>query len=118
VDCIKEAKINFEQKGLKKSLEKYHGKNTENAFRGWNDVWLNPNFMHWNIEKYLGRIKVPVLAIQGKEDQYGTCKQLGSIKNQVENIETSLIDECKHSAHLEQPEKTIKLMTQFIYRIL
>jgi pimeloyl-ACP methyl ester carboxylesterase len=118
VDCIKEAKINFEQTGLRQSLEKYHGGNTENAFWGWNDVWLHPNFMHWNIEKYLGRIKVPVLAIQGKEDQYGTLKQLDSIKKGVENIEACLVDECRHSAHLEQPEKTIELMTQFIFRIL
>ncbi len=117
-DCIKDAKINFEQNGLKQSLAKYHGKNTENAFWGWNDVWLNPNFMHWNIEKYLGRIKVPMLSIQGKEDQYGTHKQIDSIKDQVKNIETSLMDECKHAAHLEQPEKTLQIMTEFIHKIL
>ena len=33
VDCIQQAKINYEQHTLRQGLEKYHGKNTDNAFR-------------------------------------------------------------------------------------
>lgn len=118
VDCIRQAKINYDHHDLKKNLEKYHGKNTENAFRGWNDIWLNPNFMNWNIEKYLKKINVPMLAIQGKEDQYGTKKQIESIQNQVPQIETYLIDDCRHSPHHDQPEKVINIITRFIHTIL
>ena len=117
VDCIQQAKINYEQHTLKQGLEKYHGKNTDNAFRGWNDVWLHPNFIKWNIEKYLCRIKVPMLAIQGKDDQYGTKKQMESIKRHVKHAKTYLIDDCRHSPHLEQPEKVLHIMTQFIHQI-
>lgn len=117
VDSIQQAKINYEQHDLKKALKKYHGKNTENAFQGWNDVWLNPNFINWNIEKYLKKIKVPMLAIQGKDDQYGTDKQIASIDGQVNNIESLLLDNCRHSPHHDQPETVLKIMTKFIHQI-
>jgi pimeloyl-ACP methyl ester carboxylesterase len=118
VDCIQQAKINYEHHNLKQGLEKYHGSNTENAFRGWNDIWLNPKFMFWNIEKYLSKIKIPMLAIQGENDQYGTKKQIESIKHNVTNIETHLLDNCRHAPHLDQPEIVLNLMSQFIYQII
>ncbi len=118
VACIQQAKINYEQQDLKQRLEKYHGKNTENAFRGWNDAWLNPNFINWNIEKYLKHINVPMLAIQGKDDQYGTVKHINAIRHHVNHAETYLIDDCRHSPHLEQPEKVLDIITQFIRQII
>ncbi len=118
VDCIRLAKVNYDHHDLKQGLEKYHGKNTENAFRGWNDIWLHPKFIKWNIEKYLNKIKVPVLALQGRDDQYGTVKQIESIKRHVNHVETCLIDDCNHSPHNEQPDQTLKIMTQFILRII
>ena len=118
VDCIQQAKINYEQQDLGQRLEKYHGENTVNAFRGWNDVWLNPNFINWNIEKYLSKISIPMLAIQGKEDQYGTIKQIESIKNHVKHVKTCLIDDCGHSPHLDQPEIVLNAMAGFIHQIV
>jgi len=118
VECIQQAKINYENHNLKQGLEKYHGKNTDNAFYGWNDIWLNPKFMQWNIEKYLNKIKVPMLAIQGKDDQYGTKKQIASIKYHVNDIKTHLLDNCRHSPHNDQPDIVLNLMDQFIHKII
>ncbi|RLC04687.1 MAG: alpha/beta hydrolase [Deltaproteobacteria bacterium] len=118
VDCIRQAKVNYERHNLKQGLKKYHGKNTDNAFRGWNDVWLHPKFVNWNIEKYLDKITVPMLSLQGKDDQYGTAKQIESIKRHVTQVETYLIDNCSHSPHSEQPDQTLKIMTQFILHII
>lgn len=117
VDCIQQAKIKYDYHDLKQGLEKYHGDNTDNAFRGWNNIWLNPRFMTWNIEKYLPRISVPMLAIQGKNDQYGTKKQIESIQSRIPHAETCMIEDCRHSPHLEQPERVLTLMTQFINRL-
>lgn len=114
VDSIFQAKVHYETGALKKGLEKYHGRNTENAFRGWNDVWLNPVFMKWNIEKYLPKIDVPLLALQGEDDQYGTYRQLESIKNSVRNVKTDLIKDCRHAPHREQPAVTSGQITRFI----
>ncbi|MCF6246233.1 MAG: alpha/beta hydrolase [Desulfobacula sp.] len=117
VDSIFQAKINYENGNLKQGLEKYHEKNTENAFRGWNDAWLNPKFMHWNIEKYLKHIQVPMLSLQGKDDQYGTPKQLESIKTKVANIGTLLLDNCKHAPHSEQTKIALDLIARFISKV-
>ncbi len=118
VDCIKLAKTNYEHHNLKLKLEKYHGTNCDNAFYGWNDIWLNPKFMYWNIEKYLNKIKVPMLAIQGKDDQYGTKKQIASIKHRVNKIETHTLNHCRHSPHSDQQEIVLNLMAQFIHKII
>ena len=51
---------------LPQRLAKYHGDNAEGAFWGWNRVWLDPEFRAWNIEEYLGLIRVPTLIIPGR----------------------------------------------------
>ncbi len=117
VKSISDAKINYEHYDLREKLEKYHGENTENAFRGWNDVWLNQHFIKWNIEKYLPKIKAPMLAIQGLEDQYGTLNQIESIKRRVNRAITHIIDNCRHSPHSEQPEMVLNIMARFINEI-
>lgn len=118
VDSIRQAKQNYDSHDLRKALTKYHGKNVDNAFRGWNDVWLNPRFMYWNIEKYLKKIKVPVMAVQGRQDQYGSLKQIDSIGCKIKNARTEIIEDCRHSPHLEQPDRVIQIMTGFIEDLL
>ena len=118
VTSIAKAKIHYEQGKLKPGLEKYHGENTDNAFYGWNDVWLNPRFMQWNIEKYLKHIQVPLLAIQGRDDQYGTPRQLESIQENAPDVNAHLIDDCRHAPYVEQPKITLDLMTKFICSLM
>lgn len=118
VKSIRQAKIHYGQQNLKQRLEKYHGENTENAFRGWNNVWLAPHFINWNIEKYLSRIDIPMLAIQGKDDQYGTIKQIESIKHHVKHVKPYLVDDCGHSPHIEQQKIVLNVMARFIHQIV
>ena len=118
VESIKQAKSYYEHKDLKQRLEKYHKGNTENAFRGWNDVWLTPKFINWNIEKYLNKIEIPMLAIQGKNDQYGTVKQIRSIQRRVKHVKTCLIDDCSHSPHFEQQKIVLNVMAEFVQKIV
>lgn len=117
-DAIRQAKTAYENGTLKKGLEKYHGKNCDNAFYGWNGVWLNPKFMLWNIEKYLHKIEVPLLAIQGKQDQYGTARQLERLRKGVHHMKPVMLENCQHSPHTEQKEKSLAAMTQFINTIV
>lgn len=65
VQGLRQARDWYVKGDLKAKLERVHGANTEAAFWGWNDTWLAPRFMHWNIEKYLPLIPVPVLGLQG-----------------------------------------------------
>ena len=62
---------------LRDRLRRHHGKNVDTAFLGWNDSWLHPGFRTWDITGFLPLIIAPVLAIQGRDDDYGTLAQLG-----------------------------------------
>ena len=119
VDSIEAAKRQFEKKDLRARLNKYHGDNTDCAFRGWNDVWLHADFMAWNIEEYLPGIKVPMLALQGADDQYGTIAQVEAIGRLTgQRTETRILSDCRHAPHAEQEAATFDAMQAFIQKIL
>ncbi|MCG8637258.1 MAG: alpha/beta hydrolase [Desulfobacterales bacterium] len=111
---IRNAKDLYLNKNLKSRLMRIHGENTDTAFWGWNDTWLSPGFAHWNIERYLKPIRVPVLAIQGDDDPYGTRAQLDAVKTGITSCTTHLIENCGHIPHMEQQESVLNLMIPFI----
>lgn len=106
---------------LKARLAKYHGDNVDCAFRGWCDSWLNPDFHRWNIEAYVDRIDVPVLVIQGEDDEYGTVAQVESIRRRANRArggaETLLIPGCGHSPQRDQPAATLQALVGFVARL-
>ncbi len=113
VRSIAQARGEFVEGTLRKKLIRYHGDNVDCAFWGWNDAWLDPEFMKWNIEEYLPGIEVPVLAIQGAEDQYGTVAQVEAI-GRATGAETLILEECGHSPHLARPEETLAAIGKFV----
>ena len=115
---IEAAKQAYEHNDLKGKLEKFHGINTECAFRGWNDAWLDPMFKKWNIESYLPHITAPVLAIQGRDDAYGTLAQVDAIETAISGPFSKLIlSDCGHNPWQEQQEKVLSHAVEFISAI-
>jgi pimeloyl-ACP methyl ester carboxylesterase len=103
---------------LRQRLTRHHGDNVDIAFRGWNDVWLHPDFVGWNIEEYLPAIDQPMLIIQGTDDEYGTWKQVIAIERQVSGpVETLLLERCGHAPHRDRRAETFEAMAEFIVRI-
>lgn len=117
VRSIAEAKIAYERTDLRQRLAKYHA-DVDSAFRGWNDIWLHPDFRAWNIEEYLPRIACPVLAMQGEDDEYGTFEQIERIAAQVPDVELCKLADCRHSPHKDQPEAVLEAVGGFVSRIL
>ncbi len=114
---IAEAKVQYEAGNLRERLARHHA-HVENAFRGWNDAWLDPGFKEWNIEDVIAYIRVPVLAIQGRDDQYGTPAQIEALKNGLYSpLDVEILDGCKHSPHLERPEETLAPIADFLARL-
>ncbi|MBZ0127637.1 MAG: alpha/beta hydrolase [Rhodobacteraceae bacterium] len=115
---IAEAREAFANTDLKARMARHH-KNPENAFLGWNGAWLDPEFEAWNIASVIPGIHVPVLAIQGLDDQYGTLAQLdalsGGLTTPLERLELA---DCRHAPHLEQPERTRTGIEAFVGNIL
>lgn len=115
VDSIRSARRQYVQDDLRERLKRYHGENVDNAFYGWNDTWLDACFMEWNIEEYLKKITVPVMAVQGELDQYGTEAQLRSIAAHVPGgARVMLVPGCGHSPHLEKPAEVSAAIAPFI----
>ena len=55
-------------------------RDVDNAFKGWNGAWLDPDFRNWDITDALAYIRVPILIVQGENDQYGTISRSRSRK--------------------------------------
>ena len=116
-EAIAEARNAYDNGNLREKLGKYHA-DPDNAFRGWNDAWLNPEFRHWNVSEVIDYFRVPVLAIQGRTDQYGTLAQIDEIENRIyAPLERVILDDCGHSPHLEKPDETLAAITEFAQRL-
>ncbi len=117
VKSIAEAKTAFEGTDLAQKLGRHHA-DAAKTFRGWNDIWLHPDFRGWNIEEVLPRVYCPVLAIQGFDDEYGTMAQLEAIAKQTGGpVELLRLADCRHSPHRDQPGVVIEAMARFIGRL-
>ncbi len=115
VDSIRAARTAYLEGALRERLERYHGARVDNAFWGWNDMWLHPDFWHWNIEEYLPGIRVPALVIQGREDPYGTAHQVDAIESAVSGpVQRLMLSGCGHSPHRDQPEATLAAISAFV----
>jgi len=115
--AIAAARQAYEQGDLRARLVRYHA-HVDGAFRGWNDAWLDPRFAAWNITEPLAYIRVPVLALQGEMDQYGTRAQISALEDELYcPLEVEMLADCRHAPHLDQPERTLALVTDFIRRL-
>ena len=107
------------EQGKLKGMFKYHGDKTEIIFKAWSEIWLTSSFKHWNIEYLLPSIEVPLLVIQGRDDQFGTVEQVNSITSKSGGTVTSkIIDNCAHSPHLEAEKEVLGFMGEFLSQVI
>lgn len=92
--------------GKLNGLRKYHGENTENIFWAWANIWRDESFKSWNITNEIGS-DAPHFCIQGKDDQYGTKRQLDLLEKHVHGT-MEMIDKCGHHPHLERQNYVLR----------
>jgi pimeloyl-ACP methyl ester carboxylesterase len=112
---IRQARDAYDSGDLKRRLARYH-EDVDSAFRGWNDIWLDPAFESWNIEAELPAITCPLLAVQGVDDEYGTLAQVHRIAAAVPQAELLEIPACGHSPHRDRPQVLIEAVRGFLQR--
>jgi pimeloyl-ACP methyl ester carboxylesterase len=114
VRSIAAAREAFARTDLRERMARYH-RDPEATFRGWNDIWLAPEFRAWNIEDMLEDVACPVLVVQGSGDQYGTLAQVDAIERGVAGPFCRVVVEgARHAPHLEAPEATLAAITAFV----
>jgi pimeloyl-ACP methyl ester carboxylesterase len=98
VEGIEKARSTYETTSFREKLRAYHD-DVDSAFYGWNDAWLNPAFLHWNITGEIASIVRPLLAIQGYDDEYASMLQLDAIEAAVPHTQLVKLTQCRHSPH-------------------
>jgi pimeloyl-ACP methyl ester carboxylesterase len=115
IDSIRRARETFAAGDLRERLTRHHGDNVDGCFRLWSDAWLAPGFEPMDANGRLPGILVPVQAIQGEDDDYGSELQLGIIAGKVGGYcETRLVPDCGHAPHLQQPAYVLSEITRFV----
>ena len=113
LDSIRAARAAWSDTDLSRRLARYHD-DAESAFRGWNDIWLHPEFERWSIADEIAGIAAPVLAIQGEGDEYGTLAQIEGIAQRVPGTRLLALPDCGHSPHRDQPQAVIDAVRCFL----
>jgi len=118
IASIAEAKKAYESGDLRARLSRWHA-DVDNTFKGWNDAWLDPEFRKWDITEFLAYIRVPVLIVQGKDDQYGTVKQIEVAQEECYcPVEIALLPGARHSPQRDAPEATLAAISEFVGQVL
>lgn len=114
---IEAAKTVFETTDMRQKMALYH-KDPDHTFKGWNDAWLNPDFKHWDVGDVIDHFRIPTLAIQGRQDQYGTLAQISEIEDRAYSpVDTLILEDCRHSPHIDQRGAVLAGVTDFIKRL-
>jgi len=113
VSAIEQARDAYENTPLRERLSRYH-RDVDNAFWQWNDVWLSEPFRHFDIRRDCSHIAAPLLLIQGREDEYGTLRQLDEIQQQAPHAKRLELSPCGHSPHRDQPGAVTAAISDFL----
>lgn len=115
LEGIEAAREAFLHGDLRERLARHHREGTDDAFRGWCDAWLDPEFEHWTIEEDLARVNVPLLVVQGRDDAYGTLRQVEVIAERTAGpCRTLVLDDCGHSPHRDRARATTGAIVRFL----
>ena len=62
---------------------------------------------------------MPILIVQGADDQYGTLKQIEAAERECFcPVEAAVLPNVRHAPFREAPELTLKVVADFINRLL
>jgi pimeloyl-ACP methyl ester carboxylesterase len=118
VTSIAKIRAEYASTDLRDKLARRHA-DVDGAFYGWADAWLDPEFRTWNLEAFLPGIRVPVLVIQGEDDEYGTIAQVDAIEAGVRGrFDRRILARSGHSPHRDQPEETLAASAAFVRSVL
>jgi len=99
---------------VRAKLGKHHA-DVDNTFLGWAAAWLDPAFLDWEISEYLPDVRVPVMVIQGEDDEYGTLAQVDAVCGGVSGpSERVILPACGHVPQRAQPEATFDAVVRFV----
>jgi pimeloyl-ACP methyl ester carboxylesterase/RimJ/RimL family protein N-acetyltransferase len=112
VASIRETRETYLNGDLRERMARRHAAPDE-AFWGWSDMWLDPDFRSWNLEADAAMVTAPALLIQGADDPYGTLRQLERIEQRLKGPTERLVVTGGHSPHLEAAAAVVQAVARF-----
>ena len=116
LESIRTAKTVYETTGMREKLARYHD-DVDSVFWGWRDIWLDPDFRSWSIDRDLAGVRCPILAILGEDDEYCTPAQVAALEKNAVNARSFdfiKLADCRHSPHRDQPKVVLDAIRRFI----
>lgn len=93
---------------------RFHGERGPHVLRCWTSLGVDPVYDGWDISERTAAIRGPLLAIQGADDAYGLPEQIDGIRAAVPGAEAMLIPGMGHFLHIEDLEKTTRILADFL----
>lgn len=118
IQGIEEARELFKDPEQVDRLKKYHGDKAQWVLDAWIGSWLHPAFASWSLEPVLPRMKCPVLAIHGLEDEYGSTRHpelIGRLAGGQAQVE--IMTDTRHVPHREKEEAVVARVARFLHSL-
>ena len=116
LDSIRKARSLYETTDMRDKLARYHD-DVDGVFRGWNDIWLHPEFRSWSIEADMAGIRCPILAILGEDDEYSTQAQIAAVERaatRAASFDFLHLADCRHAPHRDQGPVVVEAIVGFV----
>ena len=113
IDGTRHTENLFRSSDLRERLGRYHD-DVDHVFWSWNNIWLDPAFRAWNVEKLISLCRCPTLLIQGLDDPYGTVAQIDRIAAAIPGTQRLELAGCRHNPHREATETVLQAVASFV----
>lgn len=112
---IREAKLAFAQDGQIERLARYHGERARWVLDAWIETWMAPSYADWSLAGVLPEITVPVLALHGQNDEFGSERHPKMIAELGGGAARMLmLDGIGHMPHREATDRVLAEIGCFI----
>lgn len=109
------AKQAFSEAGQLERLQRYHGDKAAWVLSAWVETWLDEGFRDWNLNASLARVRCPLLALHGDEDEFGSPRQPERYATLTAGPALMrLLPGCGHVPHRERPEAVLEAVVPFL----
>ncbi len=95
-------------------LRKQHGERGQALLAAWSKIWLSEAHCGWDIRASLGRIRAPVLVVQGDRDEFATLAQVEAIRRGVPRSKVWIVAAAGHKPHIEQKSEFARRVANHI----
>ncbi|MEZ5851171.1 MAG: alpha/beta hydrolase [Hyphomicrobiaceae bacterium] len=117
-ESIRAIKTVYETTDLRARLSRHHA-HVDDAFLGWANIWLDPRFADWSLAEECAHLEVPIVLIQGENDEYGTLAQIDTIAAASRGPVTRVVlPDCGHAPHRDAEDEVAGHVARMVEAVI